>query len=223
MTEQQWLECTDPRPMLEYFGEMRLEPRLRRLAVECCRRVRHLITEEVFRTAADAGEAFADDPRNKKNTIKAIAQASIIAWGRMRQYELSADSNQFRAACSAVATCASTDQLAALNAMRAAAQAVNRTDANCCDVDELQHQAALIRDIFGNPFCPVPLGPDKLDPRIKAVVQSMYDNRNFQEMPQLADALVDSGCTSTDILSHCRSEGPHVRGRWVVDLLLGKG
>ena len=41
-------------------------------------------------------------------------------------------------------------------------------------------------------------------------------------MPILADALQDAGCDNEDILSHCRSEGPHVRGCWVVDLILGK-
>jgi hypothetical protein len=42
-------------------------------------------------------------------------------------------------------------------------------------------------------------------------------------MPILADALQDAGCDNTDILNHCRdANAPHVRGCWVVDLLLGK-
>ena len=41
-------------------------------------------------------------------------------------------------------------------------------------------------------------------------------------MPILADALQDAGCTNEDVLTHCRGDGPHVRGCWVVDLLLGK-
>jgi hypothetical protein len=41
-------------------------------------------------------------------------------------------------------------------------------------------------------------------------------------MPILGDALEDSGCTKETVLSHCRSEGPHFRGCWVVDLLLEK-
>ena len=46
--------------------------------------------------------------------------------------------------------------------------------------------------------------------------------REFSAMPILADAIQDAGCDSDDILSHCRGEGPHVRGCWVVDLVLGK-
>lgn len=66
MTEKEWLVCTDPAKMLDFFRESRLDPRLRRFAVECCRRIRHLIAEEEFLAAADAGEAFADDPRNEE-------------------------------------------------------------------------------------------------------------------------------------------------------------
>jgi hypothetical protein len=38
----------------------------------------------------------------------------------------------------------------------------------------------------------------------------------------LADALEEAGCIDADILNHCRQPGEHVRGCWVVDLLLGK-
>ena len=39
----------------------------------------------------------------------------------------------------------------------------------------------------------------------------------------LADALLDAGCTDEDLLCHLRSEGPHHRGCWGVDLILGRG
>ncbi len=50
----------------------------------------------------------------------------------------------------------------------------------------------------------------------------MYDARDFGAMPILTDAIQDAGCNNADILAHYRSEGPHVRGCWVVDLVLGK-
>jgi hypothetical protein len=52
--------------------------------------------------------------------------------------------------------------------------------------------------------------------------QAIYDERAFDRTPQLADALEQAGCTDADILGHCRGGGEHVRGCWVVDLLLGK-
>lgn len=38
----------------------------------------------------------------------------------------------------------------------------------------------------------------------------------------LSDALEEAGCDDAEILSHLRSPGPHVRGCWALDLVLGK-
>jgi hypothetical protein len=54
------------------------------------------------------------------------------------------------------------------------------------------------------------------------LARQMFESRDFSVMPILADALEDSGCAEEQILDHCRGPGPHVRGCWVVDLLLGK-
>jgi hypothetical protein len=83
-------------------------------------------------------------------------------------------------------------------------------------------QCHLVRDIFGNPFRPVVFSPSWRTDTAVALARTMYDSREFSAMPILADALQDAGCDNPDILSHCRGEGPHVRGCWVVDLVLGK-
>jgi hypothetical protein len=56
---------------------------------------------------------------------------------------------------------------------------------------------------------------------VQNLAQSIYDNRSFDRLPILADALERAGYTNTDLLTHCRDLGPHVRGCWVIDLLLG--
>ena len=92
--------------------------------------------------------------------------------------------------------------------------------------DQWLWQAAMLRDIFGNPFRPAPtLDPAWLkwhDATIPRLAQQMYDSRDFSSMPILADALEEAGCTSGEILEHCRGPGPHCRGCWVVDLILEK-
>jgi hypothetical protein len=88
-----------------------------------------------------------------------------------------------------------------------------------------QHQPSYIRDIFGSPFRSIQINPAWLnwnDGKVRITAQSIYDERAFDRLPILADALLDAGCDIADILNHCRSAGPHVRGCWVVDLLLGK-
>jgi hypothetical protein len=80
----------------------------------------------------------------------------------------------------------------------------------------------LVYCIFGNPFRPVPVNLSWQTATVTDLAQAIYTNRAFDRMPILADALEDAGCTNADILNHCRQPGEHVRGCWVVDLLLGK-
>jgi hypothetical protein len=87
-------------------------------------------------------------------------------------------------------------------------------------------QVALLRDIVGLLlFRPVTIAPAWAtwnDATVVKLAQGIYDDRAFDRLPILADALDEAGCDNTDILAHCRRPGPHVRGCWVVDLLLGK-
>jgi hypothetical protein len=52
--------------------------------------------------------------------------------------------------------------------------------------------------------------------------QAIYAERRFNHLPILADAFEEAGCTNAGILNHCRLPGEHVRGCWVIDLILGK-
>src|SRR5262249_26485553 len=88
--------------------------------------------------------------------------------------------------------------------------------------DEIVRLAALLRAIFGNPFRPVSADPGWLTSTVVALARSIYEDRAFDRLPILADALQDAGCEHPDVLDHYRGSGPHARGCWVVDLLLGK-
>jgi hypothetical protein len=96
--------------------------------------------------------------------------------------------------------------------------AVDSTNA----VNESACQCDLLRDVFGNPFRSVTLDPSWRSPTTTSLANVIYAERRFDDMPVLADALEEAGCTNDDILDHCRGPGPHVRGCWVVDLILGK-
>jgi hypothetical protein len=79
--------------------------------------------------------------------------------------------------------------------------------------------------VICNPFRPCTVSPSWLawnDGAIRKMAQSIYDDRAFDRLPLLADALEEAGCADAALLGHCRSGGEHVRGCWVVDLLLGK-
>lgn len=87
---------------------------------------------------------------------------------------------------------------------------------------EYQAQANLVRDIFGNPFQPVAADLAWLTSTVVSLATAIYDDRAFDRLPILADAREDAGCTQEEVLNHCRQPGVHVRGCWVLDLVLGK-
>lgn len=82
-----------------------------------------------------------------------------------------------------------------------------------------------VSDMLGNPFQPVLLDPAWLSWQtgtIPKLAHSIYQERAFDRLPILADALEEAGCDNAEILAHCRQPGVHARGCWVVDLVLGK-
>jgi hypothetical protein len=90
---------------------------------------------------------------------------------------------------------------------------------------ERQRQAHLLREFVGNPFH-APGLPERWKTWDGGLVLGMARridlNEDFAGLPVLGDALEDAGCTDADILAHCRHPGPHLRGCWVLDLLLGR-
>jgi hypothetical protein len=98
--------------------------------------------------------------------------------------------------------------------------------------EEASAQSGLLRDVAGPPSHRISLGPALLgwdQGTLVKLAQAAYDERlppegtlDTPRLAVLADALEDAGCTHADILDHLRGPGPHVRGCWVVDVVLGK-
>lgn len=94
--------------------------------------------------------------------------------------------------------------------------------------EERAARAALVREVFGNPFRPASLAPSCRTPTVQSLAQSAYEERQLpaglldcDRLAVLADALEDLG-SATELVEHLRGPGPHVRGCWAVDLCLGK-
>jgi hypothetical protein len=86
-------------------------------------------------------------------------------------------------------------------------------------------QCSLLREVVGEPFQSSMMDRSQAnwhDDMLFRTAQAIYENREFKALPHLADLLEVAGCHSKDILDHCRSNDPHVRGCWVIDLILGK-
>jgi hypothetical protein len=241
VTEAEWLACTDPRPMLEFLGDQAWDRKRRLFALACCRRIWHVIPHECarreqspepFYKALEAVERDADDRETKGEAGKHSLPAGSFAL------------NAFGAACEPETSLVLWDQpLRTVSTWASAAVApdtetvlvpwwVGRFPTGPAGPAQLAEQAAhcrLLRDIFGNPFRPAALSPAWRAPTVVALAQAAYDNRTLPagaldtaRLTVLADALEEAGCNNADIGSHLRGPGPHVRGCWVVDLVLGK-
>jgi hypothetical protein len=108
------------------------------------------------------------------------------------------------------------------------ARAARESDLDLAE-DEGSAQSQLLRDLFGNPFRPVALDPAWLSPTVTALAQAAYEERSLPSgeldlarLKVLADAIEEAGCPDQAILDHLRGPGPHVRGCWPVDLVLGR-
>jgi hypothetical protein len=86
-----------------------------------------------------------------------------------------------------------------------------KTSAELCD---------LFRELFGNPFHPVTIGKLQVSDELRRLAQGTYEKDKFDELPILADALEEAGCTNSELLAHLRSAGPHARGCWALDAAL---
>lgn len=222
LTETEWLACLDPEAILRFLGNKVSARKLRLFAVACCRRIWDLLFHDGSRIAVETAERFADGCAEASEITAAQAGATHVS------YEIRGGPPGDRAVARAArSTTAENAWTAAKLTSEFAREAANlwATFTRCSPSEAESHtQADLLRDAFGNPFHSVSVDAAWLsDTSIVDLALSIYEDRSFSNMPSLADALEDAGCRNADILTHCRTtEGSaHVRGCWVVDLLLG--
>jgi hypothetical protein len=193
MTEAEWLECSDPRPMAEFLKDHpRASPRVRRLFMVAfwldeLPFIRTQPAQEEFLERVAMLEKWADTgkaPRGRYTNVF-LDRDVVEAWTRTLQVAFQSGSPWETAPV---------------------------------------RQATHLREVFGNPFRPVEADPSWLTSDVLALARGIYEEKAFDRMPILADALQDAGCANEDVLTHCRDTTVrHVRGCWVVDLVLGKG
>jgi hypothetical protein len=219
MDEHDWLTGSDPEPMLRYLGERASDRKLRLFMCALSRRVWHLLTEEL-RRAVDVAERLADGKAGEAERAAAFEAAG----GSMTEVFSQAVAIPAKALISshldfyAQHAAWSVTSVPDVEGRYILPTTDEQEDA------EREAQCALLRELFGNPFRPAAIEPDWLSwegGTVPRIARAIYDDRAFDLLPILADALEDAGCTDAVILDHCRGPGPHVRGCWVLDALLG--
>jgi hypothetical protein len=218
MNEREWLASADPAAMLEAVGGRARERKLRLFAVACCRRLSHHSRNRSQRDLLEVVEGYADGRVEAVGLRKALNLAaghgvriSFAVWFTAHPWN-------FRPTEAAREAGNEVGKVTKRSAHSKTWETAR--DAECAA------QAALLRDVLGNPF----RTPPAIDPAwlawheglIASMARRMYEARDFADLPVLADALEEAGCADERLLGHCRSPGPHVRGCWPVDLLLGR-
>jgi len=211
MTEAEWLEGTDPMPMLEYLGVKASERKLRLFACACARDVEECTIREGCVSVTELAERYAEGQATPAELEAASAEVEYAAYGQV-----------YSIGCAFGVIQDALDPNSYESATQAAKWLKGFYSLEGSEYPGRLKLIAFYRDIFGNPFRPITVHPSWLTSTVLTLAEGIYTERAFDRLPILADALQDAGCDNEDILSHCRSEGPHVKGCWAVDLLLGK-
>jgi hypothetical protein len=185
------------------------------------------------RDAVDLGERSADEPVDEEE-LNAAAERAYAFTFPASDYAACFDESsgpfdtQIGATGSAAEAASYTCKqgyglnAGALCAARAIARHRGAKDDGVPDPEELAAQCGLLREIFGNPFRKTKPARSWLTPSVVTLAEEIYKKSALDRMGILADALEEAGCDNAEILSHCRSQDPHVKGCWVIDLVLGK-
>ena len=211
MTEKEWLESTDRWEMVDHIVPTASERKLRLFGCACCRRHWSWL-HPAEQVAIEVAERFADGQATKKEL-----KVARDACKKLPEFVGGASPKRAATPTARHAACQCADW---------ARWEVNRRhDVGWKEVQsrELLAQRNALRCIFGNPFRPVSLAPSWLTPTVKAFAEQIYNENAFDRMPILADALEEAGCANPDVFAHCRGSETHVRGCWLLDLLLKKG
>jgi hypothetical protein len=216
MTEAEWLATEDPYPMLEFLKGKASDRRYFLVALESCRAALVAFPLPVPWAALTMCERHAAG----RSCPSEMYRLQTVLMNRFPSLEVEQFDPARRSKLNAIH-----------NVLTLVDAAIDRELDKGRDLDltvgcviphEDGYGPRLIRDIFGNPFRPVPFSPAWRTDTAVSLTRAMYDARDFSAMPILADALQDAGCDNDDVLNHCRGPGPHVRGCWVVDLVLEK-
>jgi hypothetical protein len=244
MTEEDWLASINPRAMIEFvltatvplrtrwqgWAEGRrfwISPRkLRLIACACCAKVVDLLPGNAHRRLLGLAEKLAEGEVEWEQLGALLHRRIDNEWQRFLSETPEQAPERWTAgeARQAVLLTAGQDfgdpsevfdrVLHAFHPL--SAMAIERERADMAD---------LVRDVLGNPFRHEQVPRDwlmALDGTVIRLAQTIHEERAYRDLPVLGDALEEAGCANEVILSHCREGGHHVRGCWVVDIILAK-
>jgi hypothetical protein len=231
-----WQQCAEPEAMVEYYGKRKCftERKARLIMLACCQRHPGFMKHSSVRPSLATLVKHYADPNAPDKPLDSPEARSLH-----KMLDEHTDQMIRRPNCNRMAfvmRCAVLVAAEPVSVMKQRQQAFEHLVYSCMhdvavaigknirpDPAEWAAQADILREVLGNPFKPVTVKPAWLTDTVVALARHAYQTEDFSTLPILADALQDAGCENADILNHCRaSKQVHVRGCWVVDLVLDK-
>ena len=213
MTEAQWLAWKDPRSMLESIRNKASDRKLRLCLGACCRRVLEPTGGQRRWQVLTAMEGFADGVVSPQAVQDAIREdlpeeydnRTLVGYDPIWHFDVT----------SLLSALTNPDSITPVDVVTRSWRLATDTPVAAIAM------AGLVRDVF-NPFRRVIIDPGWLTSNVNDLARTIYEEKAFERLPILADALMDAGCANEQLLNHLRSPGPHVRGCWALDLILSK-
>jgi hypothetical protein len=223
ITESEWLKAKTVIDLDLYRSAWKQFRKWRLFGAACSRRAMALTPDARLEVLAACAEEFADglltwaEMKKRRRTLATVRKELGDTFGPDEAKHDVLDAFDDATGKEAIGA------LGADQKSRWVFAAVSRPKFDAACAREEREQVRLARDIFGNPFRPVAFDAAWRTSTAVAIAKGMCESREFGAMPILADALQDAGCDNEDVLQHCRdAKQVHVRGCWVVDLVLGK-
>lgn len=246
MTEAEWITCSDAATLFRWVATTACQRKLRLYLCGVCRSIQHLFYYPYSMEAVEVAEQFADGLADNKECARAAWAAEVPTFGFAFEEEFCRKyPEDMRQVLPRLVEMGALSE----SVLSGGAWQVNETVrerliaaaviAEWCVLSRISCDSPyrdscvgkvewpgrwLVDCVFGNPFRPVMVDPAWLawnDGTVPQMARAIYEDRRFEDMPILADALEDAGCDDADMLRHCRSQDKHVRGCWAIDRILG--
>jgi hypothetical protein len=239
--------CSDPLVMLKQFADTLSDRKLRLFAIACCRRVLSLVSDENARAALEVAERFADDQATSEELTRAhdaaqrvlngfppldaefdalpvpdqdaIEAGRIACWAIVYSTEEQASEAAEMAAVGAASARAWEYRLSCGPSVLGAAR--DRA-ADMGSEWEQQCQIEMLRDMFHRPSDLSNQRRDAIPGAVRTFAEMIYEQQSFMRMKELAAVIEQAGECPQPIVDHCIAPGPHVRGCWALDWILGR-
>jgi hypothetical protein len=207
MNEQEWLQCVDLEVLLRSVWATGSDRKKRLFVCSFCRAIPGLLEPDPVHAAIAVAERYAEQEVGVDQVY--LTRARTRASWREVSAMIAANQRDRYTFVSQATVVPMAHRLWSFWDFR--------------DDEELHAIGApIVRDVFGNPFRPVTMDRRWLTSTVIDLARVIYDEQLFERLPILSDALLDAGCDNEDMIDHCRTEAGHVKGCWLLDLLLGR-